>query len=388
MSEKILKNRLGQPIPEKCPLSEALVWVITGCLPLSLEDYKFTKSLSIDRITEENKVTNYFIGNAWGESVHIDEDHFESVQRELLLAITKDKIKLWATFENIILDIDDMLIANSEDPSIDEYHLKSKWDEYSNKLNTTTATRRQYVEVPSNLWYTENVNWINNTLQPPPLLRPDECQFSDIEVSTSDLFIHFADKDHKPRPPEKKRFLIPINQAVSLVLSGSYDTDHTQKYDEWNTVSSSLIRHLRNGILYAEGQSNNSVKVVKINQTEWTSDVNIVSCQTQYFEHIVVDELEIRQNFEISDLPPSLDKSNKKIKQGRPPIVAKEVWLEELVLLFLSGEAAPQDKRESLAMALQAILQKKYNKKMSIDTVRKEWIRPLFKKTKEDNGGK
>ena len=73
----------------------------------------------------------------------------------------------------------------------------------------------------------------------------------------------------------------------------------------------------------------------------------------------------------------------KQPNRGRPPEWPRKVWLECLLGLFLRGEVSPTDSQESIAEALATEVEKATGKKPSINTVKKDWLRPILKKARK-----
>ncbi len=69
--------------------------------------------------------------------------------------------------------------------------------------------------------------------------------------------------------------------------------------------------------------------------------------------------------------------------RGRPPEWPREVWLKCLLDLSLRGEVSPTDSQESIAEALASELENVTGKRPSVDTVKKDWLRPVLKKAKK-----
>jgi hypothetical protein len=76
-----------------------------------------------------------------------------------------------------------------------------------------------------------------------------------------------------------------------------------------------------------------------------------------------------------SDDPPQ---SNR----GRPPDWPRDVWMECLLVLSLRGEVNITDSQESIAETLASELENVTGKKPSVETVKRDWLRPVFKKVK------
>jgi len=69
---------------------------------------------------------------------------------------------------------------------------------------------------------------------------------------------------------------------------------------------------------------------------------------------------------------------------GRPPVWPREVWLECLLILSLRNEINSRtDSQESIAEALATEVESVTGKKPSIDTVKKDWLRPILKKVRK-----
>ena len=83
-------------------------------------------------------------------------------------------------------------------------------------------------------------------------------------------------------------------------------------------------------------------------------------------------------------VPESVDQEpGKHSNRGRPPEWPREVWLECLSGLFLRGEVSPTDGQESIAEALATEVERATGKKPSINTVKKDWLRPILKRARK-----
>lgn len=268
MPKGSLLNRLSQPIPENCPLSEAVVWLINGTLPISSEDLRITQSQSLCPDDFGYDIASTIsIANQDGGWDRVSWEEFNAAINKLLMALNKGSIS-------------SIGLADKHPHSCDYHHQtdenfdfgeQSVWDE-----DFKTVERSKKSSIPSNYW-AKNQMCVENNILFSPL---NKQQYYFIEIPTDKLFSHFSN-DYSPET---------LTEAKS--------------------------------------------------------------------------------------------------KRGRPPIVFKELWLEELALLFLNGQATTEDNIESLASSLIEVLSKKHNKNISLETVRKDWLRPLFKETKKRNGGK
>ena len=389
MPKGSLKNRLGEPIPEKCPLSEALVWLINGCLPISLDDQKTINNRNLiyvgvdprDYIPEgfEGPDHDYEAFDSSGARVPIEYEEINSAKDCLLLALKKGQIKSWGNL--VEFNVDDATETNKPN-----FTATKNWEEY-HKNNYELWELDSYKEIPSKLWFWELIEWTDSILHH-PVRSEDLSQFSDVVVSTKDLFKKFATENLDEEIQSPERFLIPISEAVSLMTTGEHNSDNSAIYDLLHQKASELIRALRNDKLYAEGlHPDGEIKMVPA--IYWNSNSDIMQDKTEFFSHIVVDEHEITTQFNIPQLETIMPEPTKEIlKQGRPPIVERELWLEELAILFKAGKIEKGDKTEAIAQSLIDVLNDKHNKHISIDTVRKDWLRPLFKEAKKRNGGK
>jgi len=86
-----------------------------------------------------------------------------------------------------------------------------------------------------------------------------------------------------------------------------------------------------------------------------------------------------------SVVPQSVDQElGKHSNRGRPPEWPREVWLECLLDLSLRSEISLlTDSQESIAEALATEVEGITGKKPSIDTIKKDWLRPILKKAKK-----
>ncbi|MCP5381363.1 MAG: hypothetical protein H6912_03260 [Kordiimonadaceae bacterium] len=75
-------------------------------------------------------------------------------------------------------------------------------------------------------------------------------------------------------------------------------------------------------------------------------------------------------------------------RRGRVPNVSKEVWQEELLLLILSGDLPPNATKDTIDRTLCDTINDKNVGPISLETVRKNWTRPLFNKLRERNKNK
>ena len=193
MRKKYLRNRLGEPLPENCPLSEALVWLISGTLPISSDDYKFTKSESFEVHRVDSRYNEYIMPGVWGKDLHIDEKLFTRSKTHILLAIVKGKIRFRGRVEKIVLNTDDVQTDNPEELSNEERQPKMKWDSYAKEHEAKLDTRQHLVEIPSGLLNIDNINWSQNLLESPSDNESGKIYFTDVEVSAEELFVHFVD---------------------------------------------------------------------------------------------------------------------------------------------------------------------------------------------------
>lgn len=105
-----------------------------------------------------------------------------------------------------------------------------------------------------------------------------------------------------------------------------------------------------------------------------------ISAGNEYFPDTVDGPVLIEQSFIDTLFNRDSEEDPAKLsKGGRPPVWPREVWLECLLGLFFRGEVNPTDSRESIAEALATKVENDTGKKPSIDTVKKDWLRPLLK---------
>lgn len=86
--------------------------------------------------------------------------------------------------------------------------------------------------------------------------------------------------------------------------------------------------------------------------------------------------------------PDPADAEPAKGKRGRPPNVPREVWLERLAVLALAGIVTKDASQDAVAQAVVDELRRLGSgHKVSVETVRKDWIGPLLREAKERPGG-
>lgn len=385
MPDNILTNRLAQPIPEKCPLSEAIVSLITGCLPVSLEDYKAINTPSIEwrgQVISTHTIDNsegafWAIGDR-GQEIIIEHFELLATENKLLAALINGDIRAWG-------EVSDFRVKNPEKLDRINYHLTEIWDSYLTLNSPIPFGDNKVTEIKSTFWSGELVSWLDNILHS-PLSCDHPAQFSDVIISTNDFFTKFGAHDLIKQLNRKECFWIPISQALSLIVTGKHNSPELGNSDILNVKEAELIRMLRNDKLCAEGHSGGVLEVIE--NTNWTMEADIHNDRTQGHYDIHVDENEIRALFNIPEIEDSKQIIQQKPKRGRPPNVEKELWLEELAVLFLTGIATKEDNIESLSSSLITSLSDNHNKDISLETVRKDWLRPIFKTKKERNGGK
>jgi hypothetical protein len=393
LSLEILKNRLSQPIPEKCPLSEALVWMVTECLPISLEDSKTINTPNLtytgsnqtvyvmdQSVDDDFPESEYYAYDSYGKKVPVDSDALSSGKNNLLIALKNGQITAWGDYGDIDVDC-------PEEDTPSSFKLRYAWNTYYKKNYADVLFDDANKEIPSELWSWELIDWLANILHH-PLRQEKLSQFSDVVISTEELFKEFAKPEFLQRLHPVERFLIPVSEAASLMTTGEHNSDNSAIQGILAQKSAELLRALRNGKLYSEGLSFDG-DVRPIERIFWSNRPDVSNNKTAHFSLAVVDENAIRALFDIpeTEMPPT-ENTVPLSKRGRPPLVGKEAWLTELAVLFKSGLITQSDNLEVIAQALIDALKDNHNKTISLDTVRKDWLRPIFKEAKKRNGDK
>jgi hypothetical protein len=85
-------------------------------------------------------------------------------------------------------------------------------------------------------------------------------------------------------------------------------------------------------------------------------------------------------NGELQQKTPSPEKT----KLGRPPVCAKEDWLERFAVLTLNNKINLGDSQDAIAQTLVEDLNKQ-GIQVKVNTVKKDWIGPIIRKAKIEN---
>ncbi len=377
MNEKTPLNRLNQPIPDKCPLSEAIVWLITECLPIDLDDYKSISTPSLNWYREKSpssfldeSAPEYIsASDSNGQIIEIDWGDFSAAKNKLLVAIRNKDIRAWGLYDDFHVEQPEKLerinqqITDIWDTSYKEVYLMQLLD------NTINA-------VPANMWSWELVDWFENILHS-PLSCDKYFQFSDVIISTKDLFEKFSDKNSTLNLQKKERFWIPISQGLSLILTGKHSSELSANNQIYYEKESELIRMLRNGKLSAEGYSGGNLEVIE--NTSWTSDSDLINNRIGHsYYDIHVDENEIRSLFEIPQIDETFLKASSTLttsqskleRRGAPSKYDWEEFFTEIIVLA-DLDSLP-DLQADLEREMAAWCLDKWGKEPSPSTIRRK----------------
>ena len=365
--------------------------MVTECLPIALEDLKVINTpnliffdpgkiqLILDEPMEddfpESGIEAYDFSRA---RVPVNAAALSAAKDSLLIALRKGRIKAWGMYG-------DIQVENPSEFQGPNFSLSTAWNNCYEKNYVSNLFEGEGIEIPTELWAWELIDWFENILHS-PLRQENLSQFSDVVVYTEDLFREFASPDFLKHLHPVERFLIPVSEAASLMATGEHNSDNSAIQDILSKKQAELLRALRNGKLYSEGRHENGY-ITSIDCMWWNDQSDISYNKTEHFMQVVVDENELRSMFEIPEVNRLPGENASRLnKKGRPPLVKKEIWLTELAVLFKSGSITPSDKLEVIAQALIDALRHNHNKTISLDTVRKDWLRPIFKEAKRRNG--
>ena len=282
--EAVNLNRAREGVPDKCPLSEALVWILTATRPVSIETYKRLQINSF--FTQDEKKIN--IEN-WNNLYCCDAnevcrkiskaDYNIAITKLLAVLVNGDVRSVGIPVNALGLGFGDLppkYCGDLADGVVDVWY-------ETFRDHPPTSHYRVYTEIPSGSWDRSLVRWHKNILSPPNHIEL-KVYLSEVCINTADLFKMFPEDGAMFEPQTRKG---------------------TQK---WNDGS------------------------------------------------------------------------------GRPLIIGKEAWLEKLAALFLSGVISRDNSKDSIALTLREELLKDYEKCPAVETIRKDWLRPLYinKNSKEE----
>ncbi len=294
MAKWALKNRLEQDVPEKCPLADALAFLLTEAMPLAIEDHQRLAVSNFMSYLDQDMGSCTWINEAFcpsGKFIQISDAKVTEAQAKLLAAVMRGQIRCWGYLRPIAKDYLDKGEQPFHRTSIAWFSLKKRLEEEEKKIPDAFMLGIDGDhEIPHNCWSKCCIGWNDNALHE-PIYEVDEnetlYQFSNVVLDTEAVFQLFGSEDFK------SKLLAPT-----------------------------------------------------------TSE------------------------------PDSLP-----VRRGRPPSVDRETWLEELAILYKTGAIRKDDKTEVAVNAMVTSLSNHHRKSISPDTVRKDWLRPLFKKAADRNGG-
>lgn len=282
MSNNNLKNRLFHPVPKNCPLSEAICWIAAGALPLSFSDISKTRHHPLLPFLG-NSPHSYTLYNYQNEKIEVSNAELIMAKDQLLISLINNELDLYGHLsETIKISIPRPVVSSIPPPPSTSIQLDI-WKKIIKEKISNKTIRDQPVKIPTDLLNWDYSSWMNNNLACPHEITPG-YSFSQLFVSTKNLFSHFAEKGYLSKR-EMKVFGVEPNPPIKT--------------------------------------------------------------------------------------------------QGRPRLVNREIWLEELIVMFLSGEIIQGETRDSISHALSVSIKENLDVDISSSTIKRDWIRELFKKADE-----